>query len=1059
MTHAASPAGEEEPAWLDIAAARHHVVRWWNLFASTANPKILENEVLTKEELDLQAKFESIDYHKPYPTMYMRHLRERYHEEMRKRQEEVATRRHDEEEAAASVESGGSSSWLPRWVNEGAAARNAASALMEEITAYDASSKNSTLRWVLHVLIGIVVGVVAFLVSYMVGTLEDWRSDTLYNIVVDRENRSFGYFLGFLFWVASAALLVGIATGVIVLFEPAAGGSGIPDVIAYLNGVLIPKVMNFRTFIAKTISCICAVGGGLPVGVEAPLIHLGAIAGAGVTQGRSRTLGCQTRLFQAFRNNKDRRDFITAGAACGVSAAFGAPIGGLLFVMEEVSSFWDHSASGQVFLASMISFSFIALFNSITNTIGRGYVASDSLLFEVNVSIPLNLTAVLPSSFLGILCGLLAVVFTKMNLIVIRYRRANIKPFKIRRLLEPLIIGVSFACIMYLLALMPSCVPTRAPGTYNETTDVQPWETENVSTLVNLTCHTPNTYSPLATLNLGMGKATIRHMFTRRTVDEFPAGIVFIYFVVYSVFACYTSGTFVASGLVVPTLVIGATFGRLFGLFLVHAFAKNTNIPGGSYFASESWMDPGVFALIGAGAFFGGISRMTMSISVIMVELSGELHYLLPIMVAIVLAKTVADWLCEPLYHQQLHLDFVPYLPLSIGKEFEQLTAADVMRSDVVTLRVREQTSVILAALRSSTHHAFPVVSSTSEMEDGGTTQRTRERFVGLVTREDIHVYLSLPALQHYAVNNQLQQQQQQQQKQVTPVDESSRQEQQPFTSTAASSAAVAVDVFAALDDVTTTSQKRAPAQSAAVTPSPLSPPAPNPPRELQALVAPVRADDNDGFGGVLPPVVKRINAMSWTEWMSHQTSLFFVIGNKKWHQNWAVNRRGGGAVSSTGAAASIDGCDGPSTVDEGQLPPVVDLSLIINRSPWVVPPFFNLSMTYSSFRSMGLRHLVVVDGDDVKGIITRKELLVNTLKQRLQELHHRAAVDQQTGGQPPQSNAGSLAQPLWGQSTLGRGIAASVRTTLSGGRGAPSCSPAKKQRLLGPAGVSDDDN
>ena len=69
---------------------------------------------------------------------------------------------------------------------------------------------------------------------------------------------------------------------------------------------------------------------------------------------------------------------------------------------------------------------------------------------------------------------------------------------------------------------------------------------------------------------------------------------------------------------------------------------------------------------------------------------------------------------------------------------------------------------------------------------------------------------------------------------------------------------------------------------------------------------------------------------------------------------------------------------------DFRELPAVLDISLIVNRSPWVVPPSFNLSMTYHLFRSVGLRHLVVVDGEHVVGMITRKDLLPHRLRERL---------------------------------------------------------------------------
>lgn len=57
--------------------------------------------------------------------------------------------------------------------------------------------------------------------------------------------------------------------------KPSAGGSGIPEVSAYLNGTYIPYIFNMGTLLVKFVSCVCAIGCGMPVGPEAPMIHMG----------------------------------------------------------------------------------------------------------------------------------------------------------------------------------------------------------------------------------------------------------------------------------------------------------------------------------------------------------------------------------------------------------------------------------------------------------------------------------------------------------------------------------------------------------------------------------------------------------------------------------------------------------------------------------------------------------------------------------------------------------------------------------------------------------------
>ena len=76
--------------------------------------------------------------------------------------------------------------------------------------------------------------------------------------------------------------------------------------------------------------------------------------------------------------------------------------------------------------------------------------------------------------------------------------------------------------------------------------------------------------------------------------------------------------------MIIPALDAGALFGRLVGQWI------------GS-------ISPGIFAMVGSAAFLAGVSRMTISLCVIMFELTGELEYVLPHMIAILVAKWVAD--------------------------------------------------------------------------------------------------------------------------------------------------------------------------------------------------------------------------------------------------------------------------------------------------------------------------------------------------------------------------------------------------------------------------------
>jgi chloride channel 7 len=110
---------------------------------------------------------------------------------------------------------------------------------------------------------------------------------------------------------------------------------------------------------------------------------------------------------------------------------------------------------------------------------------------------------------------------------------------------------------------------------------------------------------------------------------------------------------FISSGLFVPSLLIGASWGRLTGMFLVAAFP------------SWDWGDLGKYALIGASAQLAGTIRLTYSLTAIILEATGNLTYIFPVFVTVLIAKIVGDFINEGTYLNSWNL-YLKYFFLSL---------------------------------------------------------------------------------------------------------------------------------------------------------------------------------------------------------------------------------------------------------------------------------------------------------------------------------------------------------------------------------------------------------
>ena len=148
------------------------------------------------------------------------------------------------------------------------------------------------------------------------------------------------YSLGFVF----------IAALISVYYAPAAIGSGVAEAMGILNGIHVQDYICLKTLFVKTFGVSLAVAGGLCGGKEGPLVHIGSIVGYASAY-------IPLRFTRYFRNDFEKRKLMAVGTAAGVSAAFGAPIGGSLFAYEisKPSTFWSFSLTWKTFFASTIS--------------------------------------------------------------------------------------------------------------------------------------------------------------------------------------------------------------------------------------------------------------------------------------------------------------------------------------------------------------------------------------------------------------------------------------------------------------------------------------------------------------------------------------------------------------------------------------------------------------------------------------------------------------------------------------------------------------------------------
>ncbi|KAJ6263201.1 hypothetical protein Dda_1762 [Drechslerella dactyloides] len=294
-----------------------------------------------------------------------------------------------------------------------------------------------------------------------------------------------------------------------------ASGSGVAEVKVILSGFVMHGYLGFKTLFLKTIGLVLSVASGMSLGKEGP-------------------------LFPKYNfNDAKRREVLSASAAAGVAVAFGAPLGGVLFSLEEVSYYFPPKTLFRTFFCCIVAAISLKLLDP--------YGTSKIVMFEVRYETRWHGFELIAFTLLGAIGGLFGAFFIKASRFwATTFRR--LKLIKQNPVLEVFIVALVTGIMCY----------------WNRYTKLP--VTELLFELAKPCSRNPNDDWGLCPL-----------------VEDIPDTIfeLGIALAIKTFLTIITFGTKVPAGVYVPTMVIGGLIGHMAGFPCIV---------------------PGVYALVTAGA-------------------------------------------------------------------------------------------------------------------------------------------------------------------------------------------------------------------------------------------------------------------------------------------------------------------------------------------------------------------------------------------------------------------------------------------------------------------------
>ncbi|KRX82179.1 Chloride channel protein 2, partial [Trichinella sp. T6] len=549
--------------------------------------------------------------------------------------------------------------------------------------------------WMFLAVLGILMGTFSFGIDNCVRKLRSFHFFLIYQSV------KWGVVFQWCTWVGFALFLILFAAGLCHYVAPDAAGSGIPEMKTLLRGVVLKEYLTFRTFIVKVIGLTMALSSSLPLGKEGPFVHIAS---------HLATLLSKWTIFMphAQEDSYLNKEILAAACAVGVASTYGAPVGGSFvahlqfrIAIEVTSVFFPLRNYWRCFLASLCS---AIVFRLLTVAFAEAATVEAFCPTSFPAEFPFDILYLIPVCLLGAMCGLFGAAFIHLfklwTKLIKQTKWFGLVSFSL--FLSPFIYP---ALVVLFIATLncPALYGKYFAGGLTSKESVEylfqnfSWTNVPKNSTIN---DNMNKYWSLEKTNLFLP-------LTLFTINMF-------WMTAMSITMAVPSGTFIPI-FVTAIIASGAGFGRLFGEIIPMMFPNGlptiNDVPN---------ITPGGYAVIGAAAFSGSVTR-AISTSVVVIEMTGQTTYFLPTIIAVLVSNAVCSRLENSLYDTIICNKKLPYLPPipPTSSAVHMVTAKDIMIDTVHYLTLNTTLGEMVFLMRKYPNlDVFPLVDSKGKIND-----------------------------------------------------------------------------------------------------------------------------------------------------------------------------------------------------------------------------------------------------------------------------------------------------------------------------------------------------